>query len=105
MRDVCGDFGGEMAEFDGGEQPLHLMVNFPPTVILSRRVNNLVGVSSWRPQREFLDLTRHNWSAKPLWSWSYFPESAAAPISVLRQYINQEDRYSCFTRFFPAATL
>jgi hypothetical protein len=36
------------------------MVNFPPTVILSRRVNSLVGVSSWRLQREFLDLARHN---------------------------------------------
>jgi len=50
-------------------------------------------VSSRRLRQEFPDLRRHYWRAKRLWSGSYFAGSVgAAPISVLRQYIEQQSR-------------
>jgi len=50
-------------------------------------------VSSRRLRQEFPDLRRHYWRAKRLWSGSYFAGSeGAAPISVLRQYIEQQSR-------------
>jgi len=68
-------------------------VNFPPTVAISRLVNSLKGVSSRRLRQEFPDLRQHYWRAGRLWSGSYFAGSAGgAPISVLRQYIEQQDR-------------
>ena len=36
MRDVCADFGGEMAEFYGESEHVHLLVNFPPTIAITR---------------------------------------------------------------------
>ena len=54
---------------------------------------SLKGVSSRRLRQEFPDLRRHYWRAKRLWSGSYFAGSeGAAPISVLRQYIEQQSR-------------
>ena len=93
MRDVCADFGTELAEFNGEANHVHLLVNFPPTVAVSRLVNSLKGVSSRRLRLEFPDLVRHYWRAKRLWSGSYFAGSVGgAPISVLRQYIEQQNR-------------
>jgi hypothetical protein len=53
MRAVCGDFGCELVEFNGETEHVHLLVNFPPTVALSRLVNSLKGVSS-RPRPALL---------------------------------------------------
>lgn len=41
----------------------------------------------------FPDLERHYWRAKRLWSGSYFAGSVGgAPLSVLRQYIENQNR-------------
>jgi putative transposase len=93
MRDVSADFGTELAEFNGAADHVHLLVNFPPTVALSRLVNSLKGVSSRRLRQEFPELARHYWRAKRLWSGSYFAGSVGGPpISALRQYIEQQNR-------------
>jgi putative transposase len=93
MRDVCADFETGLAEFNGESNHVHLLVSFPPKVALSRLVNSLKGVSSRRMRQEFPDLARHYWRANRLWSGSYFAGSAGgAPLSVLRQYIEQQNR-------------
>ena len=95
IRDVCTDFQTVLAEFNGEADQVHLLVNFPPKVAVSRLVNSLKGVSSWRVRQELPDLGRHYWREKRLWSGSFFARSGgAAPISVPRQYIEQQDRPS-----------
>lgn len=93
MRAVCVDFECELVEFNGGSNHIHLLVNFPPKVALSKLVNSLKGVSSRRMRQEFPELVQHYWRAKRLWSGSYFAGSVGgAPLSILRQYIEQQDR-------------
>lgn len=93
MRAVCADFEYELREFNGETNHVHLLVNFPPKVALSKLVNSLKGVSSRRLRQEFPDLRRHYWRANRLWSGSYFAGSVGgAPISVLRQYIEAQNR-------------
>jgi putative transposase len=93
MRDVCADFEAELREFNGEGDHVHLLVNFPPKVALSKLVNSLKGVSSRRMRQEFPDLARHYYRANRLWSGSYFAGSAGgAPISVLRRYIEDQRR-------------
>lgn len=93
MRAVCDDFEVELVEFNGEANHVHLLVNFPPKVALSRLVNSLKGVSSRRLRQEFPELVRHYWRAQRLWSGSYFAGSVGgAPISIVRQYIEQQDR-------------
>ena len=67
---MCADFGRELAELSGEAEHVHLLVNFPPTVAISRLVNSLKDVSSRRLRQEFPGLRRHYWQAKRLWSGS-----------------------------------
>jgi putative transposase len=64
---VCAIFRAELAEFSGEAEHVHLLVNFPPTVAISRLVNSLKGMSSHRLRQEFPGLRRHYWQAKRLW--------------------------------------
>jgi putative transposase len=93
MRDVCADFEVELTEFNGGDSHVHLLVNFPPKVALSRLVNSLKGVASRRMRQEFPELAAHYYRANKLWSGSYFAGSVGgAPLSIMRQYIEQHNR-------------
>lgn len=93
MRDVCADFETELVEFNGEDNHVHLLVNFPPKVAVARLVNSLKGVSSRRMRQEFPDLASRYWRRSKLWSGSYFAGSVGgAPLSILRQYIEQQNR-------------
>lgn len=93
FREVCADFEAELVEFNGETDHVHLLVNYPPKVAVSRLVNSLKGVSSRHLRREFPELERHYWKARRLWSGSYFAGSVGgAPLSVVRQYIESQTR-------------
>jgi putative transposase len=93
MRDVCTDFECHLTEFDGEAEHVHLLVDFPPKVAVSKLVNSLKGVSSRRMRQEFPELREHYWRAKVLWSPSYLAASVGgAPLSVLRTYIESQKR-------------
>ncbi|WP_329079923.1 IS200/IS605 family transposase [Streptosporangium sp. NBC_01469] len=93
MRDVCADFETELAEFNGENNHVHLLVNFPPKIALSKLVNSLKGVSSRRMRTEFPEPARHCYRANRLWSGSYFAGSVGGvPISVLRRCIERQNR-------------
>jgi putative transposase len=87
-------FRREAGRFNGETNHVHLLVDFPPLVWLSPAWTAASrGMSSRRLRQEFPDQARHYWRANRLWSGSYFAGSAGgAPISVLRQYIEQQDR-------------
>ena len=74
---------------------MHLLVNHPPKVVVSRLVNSLKGVSSRRLRQEFPDLVRHYWRAQRLWSGSSIAGSVGGtPLSIVRQYIEQQNHSS-----------
>ncbi|SCD70050.1 putative transposase [Streptomyces sp. DvalAA-43] len=92
MRAVCQDFECELVEFNGEDNHVHLLVNFPPRVTVTKLVNSLRGVSPRRLRQEFDDLTRHYWRTSKLWSGLYFAGSVGgAPLSVVRQYTEQQN--------------
>ena len=93
MRSVCADFACELVEFNGGTDHVHLLVDFPPGAAAAELVNSLKGVSSRRLRQEFPDLVCHYWRANKLWSGSYFAGTVGgAPLAVVRQYIEQQNR-------------
>lgn len=93
MRSVCTDFECELVEFNSEDNDGHLPVNFPPKVAVTKLVNSLKGVSSSRLRQEFPHLVRHHWRAHKLWSGSYFAGTVGgAPLSVVKQYIEQQNR-------------
>ena len=94
LKEVCRLFEVELVEFNGEHDHVHLLINYPPKVQLSKLINSLKGVSSRKLKQEF-DSIREHWICKKsgsLWSPSYFAGSVGgAPLSVLKQYIEQQD--------------
>jgi len=87
---VCSDFGAELVETDGEKDHVHLLVNYPPTVPVSKLVNSLKGVSSRLLRKRHPEIGRHYYKGG-LWSPSYFAASCGgAPISVIEQYIENQ---------------
>jgi putative transposase len=43
---VCLDFESQLVEFDGEDDHVHLLVNYPPKIAVAALVNSLKGVSS-----------------------------------------------------------
>lgn len=95
MRKVCEDFGCELREFNGEDDHVHLLIDFPATVQLSRLVNSLKGVSSRRLRsRHGTHLERFLWGGH-LWSRSYYAGTAGgAPLSVIAEYIEGQRKPS-----------
>nr|URH11027.1 Transposase [Klebsiella pneumoniae] len=61
-----------------------MLVEYPPTVQLSKLVNSLKAVTSRRLRNEFLDL-REAYGKPVLWSRSYFVGSCGgAPLEVVK---------------------
>ncbi len=88
---VCADLETELVEFDGEDDHVHLLVNYPPKVAVSKLVNSLKGVSSRMIRKKNYPSIRKKLWGGALWSPSYFAGSCGgAPISVIRQYIEQQ---------------
>lgn len=88
---VCKDFEAELVEFDGEEDHVHLLVNYPPKIAISHLVNSLKGVSSRMIRLKNYPSIRQKLWGGALWSPSYFAGSCGgAPISIIRQYIENQ---------------
>ena len=89
---VCQDLEAELVEFDGEKDHVHLLINYPPKVSVSRLVNSLKGVSSRLIRKKRYACIQDKLWAGALWSPSYFAASCGgAPISIIKQYIEQQD--------------
>ncbi|MCF6768608.1 IS200/IS605 family transposase [Thiotrichales bacterium 19S11-10] len=87
---ICNDFEVTLVEFDGEKDHVHLLINYPPKVSISKLVNSLKGVSSRKLRQQHKDVLKYYWKGV-LWSPSYFSGSCGgAPITVIRKYIEQQ---------------
>ncbi|KKL14873.1 hypothetical protein LCGC14_2511290 [marine sediment metagenome] len=88
---VCKDFSAVLVEFDGKDDHVHLLVNYPPKVSISSLVNSLKGVSSRIIRKKnFASIRKALWK-NSLWSPSYFASSCGgAPLSILQEYIQKQ---------------
>jgi len=87
---VCEDFGAKLRACDGEDDHVHLLVEYPPTVLLPTLVNSLKGVSSRLLRQQRPDIVRRYWK-NVLWSPSYFAASCGgAPLDVIRRYVEQQ---------------
>ena len=88
---VCADFEAKLVEFDGEDDHVHLLVNYPPKVTISKLVNSLKGISSLLIRKKnYPSIKKKLWKGA-LWSPSYFAGSCGgAPIEIIRQYIEQQ---------------
>lgn len=92
FHSVCKDFGAELVEFEGEKDHVHLLVNYPPKVPVSKLVNSLKGVSSRLVRKNNYPTVQQALWGDSLWSPSYFAGACGgAPLEIIRQYIEQQD--------------
>ncbi|MFH8471117.1 IS200/IS605 family transposase [Streptomyces sp. NPDC018000] len=92
-RKVREDFEAEPKEFNGERDHVHILINYPPNVAVSKLVNSLKGASARRIRQEFTGHTNHAIMHRHLWSPSYFSASCGgAPPAIVREYIEQQKR-------------
>ena len=91
FSDVCEDFESKLIEFDGERDHVHLLINYPPKIAISKLVNSLKGVSSRLLEKQNGKYIRQFLWKNNLWSPSYFAGSCGgAPIDIIRKYIEQQ---------------
>ena len=90
FKKVCLDFEAELTEFNGEDDHVHLLINYPPKVAVSNLVNSLKGVSSRHLRKDFPEIKNKLWGGS-LWSPSYFASSCGGvPLEIIKQYIEQQ---------------
>jgi len=79
FESICRDVEAELIEFNGEDDHVHLLVNYPPKVI-STLLNSLKGVSSRMLRKKNDPSIRKNYGAMPS---ARLPASRTAAPSVL----------------------
>ncbi len=57
-ENICLSFETTLVEFEGEDNHVHLLINYPPKIALSKLVNSLKGVSSRHLKKEFPELKK-----------------------------------------------
>ena len=93
MRDVCAGMGAELREFNGEDDHVRLLVQYPPKLAVSTLVNRLKGVSAHYLRAEVADRVNRAIMHGHLWSPSYFAASCGgAPLAIIKEYIENQKR-------------
>jgi REP element-mobilizing transposase RayT len=79
---VCADFEAELIEFDGQDDHVHLLVNYPPKIAVSALVNSLKGVSSRMIRQKIIPVFVRNSGAMLYGHPAILQEVVAAPLSL-----------------------
>jgi putative transposase len=90
FEEVAKKMDFKLEEFEGEEDHIHALIEYPPKLSISQIVNTLKGVSS----RKY-GAAGHSkpFGKDALWSPSYFASSVGgAPIEVLKAYIQNQDK-------------
>lgn len=86
---------GELLQFNGEKDHVHLLVSYKPSISVSNLVANLKATSSKTMWRNHADYLKQKYHKRMLWTGSYFVASCGGvTIEKLRQYVEQQDRPS-----------
>jgi putative transposase len=89
FSEVAAKMNFNILEFNGEDNHVHALIEYPPKLSLSQIVNALKGVSS----RRYGQAGYKKLHEKALWSPSYFAVSVGgAPLDVLKEYIKNQSR-------------
>ena len=91
MTKVCQDFDAELMELDGEDDPIHVLVAYPPKVAVSTLVTSLKGASAYRLRRQNFPEVRQKLWGSHFWSPSYCAVSCGgAALATVKAYIQNQ---------------
>ena len=89
FKEVATKMNFNILEFNGEDNHIHALIEYPPKLSLSQIVNALKGVSS----RRYGQAGYKKPHEEALWSPSYFAVSVGGvPLEALKEYIRNQSR-------------
>ena len=94
IRQSCNSMDVTIIKGSVGKEHIHLLVSCPPSVSVSKLVQQLKGKTSRVLLSEYKELKKRYWG-QHLWSVGYFCRSVGTVTQeIIKEYIeNQEDEY------------
>ncbi len=91
FRDTLAKWGCQLVEFNGETDHVHLLIDYPPQVQLSKLIANLKTVSSRLIRKEFLAHIQRFHKKPVLWTGSYFVASCGGvTVEQLKRYVQNQ---------------
>lgn len=92
-RERASEWQGELLEFNGEADHVHLLITIPPKFAVADFVNALKTGTSRRLRNTFPEQVAKFYRKPVFWSRSYFVATCGgAPLEVIKQYIEQQAR-------------
>lgn len=93
FRALMEQWDGQLIEFNGESDHVHLLIQYTPQVELSKLINNLKTVSSRYLRKEFAEKVNQVYYKDVLWTNGYFIASCGGvTVEELKKYIETQDR-------------
>ncbi|WP_247744440.1 IS200/IS605 family transposase [Sulfitobacter sp. R18_1] len=93
VRKRSEDWGGELLEMNGEADHVHFLSSLPPTMDLTKFINNVKTTYSRVIRNEFSDHVSKFYWKSVFWSRTYCLVSCGgAPFSIIKQYIENQDQ-------------
>ncbi|MCK7546058.1 IS200/IS605 family transposase [Marinobacter bryozoorum] len=93
FRETCEQMDGELLEFNGESDHVHLLASCPPKTALSNFIGKLKGKSAYVLRSEFWPEIQDKLWGSQFWSPSYCVVSCGgAPLEIVEQYIRDQQR-------------
>lgn len=93
FKETCDQMEGELLEFNGENNHVHLLVCAPPKTSVSNLVGKLKGKSSYVLRSKYFEQLKKKLWGDHLWSPSYCAVSCGgAPLEVVKAYIENQAR-------------
>lgn len=89
---TCTKWNCYLSQFDGEADHVHLLIEFPPDVAISKLVNNLKTVSSRLIRRDFSARVSQFYNKPAFWTGAYFvASSGGVTIEQLKAYVENQN--------------
>jgi putative transposase len=91
FSETCKQMDGELIEFGGEDDHVHLLISSPPKTALSNIVGKLKGKSSYILRNKYWEQIKTKLWGKHLWSPSYCAVSCGgAPLDIVKTYVETQ---------------
>lgn len=91
IKETCLELKGELLQFGGEDDHVHLMVSVPPTKALCHFIGRLKGKSSFVLRKKFEQEIKNKLWGNHFWSPSYCAVSCGgASLEVIKKYIENQ---------------
>jgi putative transposase len=88
---TCKKWDSNLTDFNGESDHVHLVIDFPPDVEISKLVNNLKTVSSRLIRKEFASQINQVYQKPVFWTGAYFVASCGGvTVDQVKKYVENQ---------------